>query len=379
MSLAFSADAKTLMVGASGVGGSGKTGYVKIYRINGNDGNMVQLGQTIYGGKDNDYFGQSIDISSDGNTLFIGAPGNDVPGYVRILSLDSSVDLGTGTWKQIGQDIIGEGFDDSFGKSVSASGDGKTIAAGAPYNSNGNGDYSGHVRIYRLNDDGMSWEQIGQNIDGEAAGHQLGHSVSLSADGRTVAIAAEKADNNGVMTGQVRVYRISSAGSSWEQLGQSMYGDNFFDYFGRSVTISSDGFTLAIGASANNPGYLRVFSLESNNNLGTNTWNQIGQDIIGRANGIGFGESLSLSEDAKTLAVGAPYPTGYVRVYQMNDFKSRWDQIGEDIDGEVVGDESGISVSLSADGKTVAIGSMDGGNENGIDTGHVRVFVLEKR
>ena len=298
---------------------------------------------------------------------------------MQILSLDSSVDLGTGTWKQIGQDIIGEGFDDSFGKSVSASGDGKTIAAGAPYNSNGNGDYSGHVRIYRLNDDGMSWEQIGQDIHGEAAGHQLGHSVSLSADGRIVAIAAEKADNNGVMTGQVRVYRISSAGSSWEQLGQSMYGDKDSDYFGRSVTISSDGYTLAIGASMNNPGYLRVFSLESNNNLGIfSTWNQIGQDIIGRANGIGFGKSLSLSEDAKTLAVGAPYPTGYVRVYQMNDFKSRWDQIGEDIDGEVVGDKSGISVSLSADGKTVAIGSMVGGNENGIDTGHVRVFVLEK-
>ena len=202
--------------------------------------------------------------------------------------------------------------------------------------------------------------------------------MSLTVDGRTVAIAAKKADNNGVMTGQVRVYRISSAGSSWEQLGQSMYGDKDSDYFGRSVTISSDGYTLAIGASANNPGYLRVFSLESNNNLGTSAWNQIGQDIIGRANGIGFRKPLSLSEDAKTLAVGAPYTTGYARVYQMNDFKSRWDQIGEDIDGEVVGDELGISVSLSADGKTVAIGSIDEGNENGIDTGHVRVFVLER-
>ena len=53
----------------------------------------------------------------------------------------------------------------------------------------------------------------------------------------------------------------------------------------------------------NNPGYLRVFSLESNNNLGTSIWNQICQDIIGRANGIGFGKSLSLSEDAKTLAL----------------------------------------------------------------------------
>ena len=75
------------MVGASGVGGSGITGYVKVYRINGNDGNMVQLGETIYGDKDNDYFGQSVDISSDGNTLLIGAPGNDVPGYVRIYPL----------------------------------------------------------------------------------------------------------------------------------------------------------------------------------------------------------------------------------------------------------------------------------------------------
>ena len=366
------------MVGASGIGGSGITGYVKVYRIIENDGNMVQLGQTIYGDKESDYFGQSVDISSDGNILVIGSPGNNVPGYVRILSLENSDNLDTGTWKQIGQDIIGEGFVNSFGKSVSASGDGKTIAVGAPYNSNGNGDYSGHVRIYRLEDDGTSWEQIGQDIDGEAAGHELGHDVSLSADGATVAISAEKADYNGVMTGQVRVYRISSAGSSWEQLGQSMYGDKDSDYFGRSVTISSDGYTLAVGASANNPGYLRVFSLESNNNLGTSTWNQIGQDIIGRANGIGFGMSLSLSEDANTLAVGAPYSGyGYVRVYQMNDFKSRWDQIGEDIDGEEVGDTSGISVSLSADGTTVAIGSMDGGNENGIDTGHPRIFIWE--
>jgi hypothetical protein len=31
---------------------------------------------------------------------------------------------------------------------------------------------------------------------------------------------------NEVWTGQVKVHRMNSAGSSWERLGQSIYGDN---------------------------------------------------------------------------------------------------------------------------------------------------------
>jgi len=50
-------------------------------------------------------------------------------------------------------------------------------------------------------------------------------------------------------------------------------------------------------------------------------------------------------------------------------------QLGEDIDGEAAEDGSG-SVSLSADGKWVAIGaSLNDGN--GSDTGHVRVYELQ--
>ena len=71
---------------------------------------------------------------------------------------------------------------------------------------------------------------------------------------------------------------------------------------------------------------------------------------------------VSLSNEAKTLAVGAPWANGKdgddvgrMRVYRMEDFKSVWMQIGEDIDGEAAYDTSGVSVSLLADGKTVAI------------------------
>ena len=50
-------------------------------------------------------------------------------------------------------------------------------------------------------------------------------------------------------------------------------------------------------------------------------------------------------------------------------------QLGQDIDGEAANDQSGRSVSLSADGKTVAIGAPSW-NGNGISSGHVRVYNL---
>ena len=62
---------------------------------------------------------------------------------------------------------------------------------------------------------------------------------------------------------------------------------------------------------------------------------------------------------------------GHVRIYDWSD--DAWTQRAVDIDGEAAGDQSGISVSLSADGDRVAIGALynDGG---GNDAGHVRVY-----
>ncbi len=63
-------------------------------------------------------------------------------------------------------------------------------------------------------------------------------------------------------------------------------------------------------------------------------------------------------------------------VYRTDESESNWIQIRDDIDGEAVDDISGWSVSLSADGNKVAIGSPDS-NGNGSRSGHVRVYVLE--
>jgi len=308
---------------------------------------------------------------------------------VQVFSLDSDDETAgtTGTWKQVGQDIAGEAIGGEFGHSVSISDDGKTIAVGARYNDGKNGVDSGNVRIYRLADDGASWEQIGGDIDGDAAGDWSGDSVSLSANGTIVAIGALFAGIDGVLyTGQVKVYRIDSGGSSWEQLGESIYGDNESDGFGYSVDISPDGNSLAVGTEVSvGPGYVKEVSLENGGGVGDNlsasSWKQIGLTITGEAYGDGFGYSVSLSDDAKTLAVGAPYANGedgddvgHVWVYRREDSASGWTKIGEDIDGEAPYDNSGLFVSLSGDGKTVAIGSSHGNGDNGEASGDVRVF-----
>ena len=108
---------------------------------------------------------------------------------------------------------------------------------------------------------------------------------------------------------------------------------------------------------------------------------QIGSDIDGEAAGDFSGESVSLSSDGTTLAIGAygnvgngtGTNAGHVRIYEYS--AGSWTQLGADIDGEAAADNSGSFVSLSSGGDTVAIGAPynDG---NGISSGHVRVYSL---
>ena len=180
---------------------------------------QIQLGQNIIEEAPGDGFGRSISISTDGNTVAIGGPYNDISsgnasnsnfGHVRVYTYNGN------SWAQLGQDIDGETSGDQSGYSVSLSSDGGRLAIGAPYN-DGNGSTSGHVRVYTYN--GSSWIQLGQDIDGEASGDQSGYSVSMSADGNRVAIGARYNDGNGTYSGHVRVYTFNG---SWVQLGQDI-------------------------------------------------------------------------------------------------------------------------------------------------------------
>jgi hypothetical protein len=89
------------------------------------------------------------------------------------------------------------------------SSDGTQVAIGA-YGNDGSADNAGHVRVYEWNSGTSSWDQKGADIDGEAAADRSGVSVSLSSDGTEVAIGAWGNDGSGVNAGHVRVYEWNS-------------------------------------------------------------------------------------------------------------------------------------------------------------------------
>src|SRR5690606_33539581 len=81
--------------------------------------------------------------------------------------------------------------------------------------------------------------QIGSDIDGEHAGDESGHSVSISSAGDRVAVGARLNDDNGNNSGHIRVFELNSG--NWVQLGNDINGEAAGDEVGQSVAISSNG------------------------------------------------------------------------------------------------------------------------------------------
>ena len=348
----------------------------------------LQLGVDIAGEASWDESGESVSLSADGKTVAaIGAVGNDgngittsSRGHTRVFRWIQSKNM----WEQMGNDMDGETSGDLSGNSVSLSSDGETVAIGAYGNGgNGSGGGSGHTRVFKWNPFTKTWVQMGNDMDGEQSGDSSGRSVSfLSSDGEIVAIGAHGNDGNGSISGHTRVFKWNPFTKTWEQMGNDIDGESSFDYSGESVLLSANGMTVAIGAryndgNGNQSGHTRVFRW----NQSKNTWQQMGKDVDGEAtSGDASGWSVSLSSDGEIVAIGAlgndgnGIGSGHTCVFRWNPSTNTWEQMGKDImDGEAIDDKSGSSVSLSANGETVAIGAV-GNDGNGSGSGHVRVY-----
>ena len=330
---------------------------------------ITQQGQDIDGEASFDYSGSSVSINAIGDLIAIGAPTNDgngsYSGHVRVYEWSGS------SWIQRGQDIDGENSGDQCGHSVSMNAAGNLVAIGAIHN-DANGNSSGQVRVYEWN--GIIWTQKGQDIDGEATYDQSGFSVSMNNSGNILAIGA---NGNNSDKGHVRVY--SWIANSWVQLGQDIDGEAFYDFFGNSVSMNAAGNSLAIGGynndgNGNNAGHVRVFTWNGS------SWLQQGQDIDGEAVGDLSGWTVSMNGGGNIVAIGAngndgngSY-SGHVRIYEWNN--NSWVQMGQDIDGESVGDEFGYSVSLNNIGNRIAVGARLN-NGSGVSSGHARIYAWD--
>jgi hypothetical protein len=368
-SVSLSSDGTIVAIGAyynhGNDGMDSNSGQVRVYERD-SSGEWTPLGGDIDGEAANDYSGWSVSLSSDGTKVAIGAYGNGTnSGHVRVYEYSVTMNV----WTPLGGDIDGEADSDYSGYSVSLSSDGTKVAIGAIRNDGNDGvdSNSGHVRVYGY--DSGTWTPLGGDIDGEAANDYSGCSVSLSSDGTKVAIGAKYAD---VGSGHVRVYEYDMG--AWTPLGGDIDGVASYDSSGWSVSLSSDGTMVAIGAPRNddgiggtNSGHVRVWRYDSGG------WTQVGGDIDGEDAGDQLGYSVSLSSDGTMVAIGSyihDSNRGHVRVYGYGSTSGIWTQLGEDIDGDFPNDRSGWSVSLSSDSTTVAIGATD--HPDG--TGYVKVY-----
>lgn len=294
----------------------------------------AQIGQNITSDTNNDGHGSSISISSDGDTVAIGAYKNDNTGenrgQVRVYRRGGT---NGNVWVQLGQDLSGE-EDNEFVGNVALSSNGLVVAVGAP----GSNENRGKVRVFEFN--GYMWVQVGQDIDGTVEG-DYSSDVAFSSDGYVLAIGSSESSAGGLHSGEVRVFRYD--GNSWVKVGQDIYD---FDGY---MQLSSDGRIITTGGLP-----VRVYMFVGEG------WIQAGQDIEG--------DSASISSDGSILA--STSRSKFVRIYMATT--NGWVQVGEDING------SFQFSRLSSNGEVLAVGGTDGVSTSAYTSTFFRVYTFNQ-
>jgi hypothetical protein len=218
-------DGTRLMVGASG--DYNTRGNQTVWQESG--GNWTQLGSTLYCNH-NSYphslCGGNVDINNDGTVVCAG-------GYKG-----HSQDKGClHVWKYNGsswtQSFFSEGGNDHHSNYCRLSGDGKVVM----YSHDRWNEPRGRVNFYE-NTSADTWSQIGGYLEDKKLG-------DLSNDGKTVVVGKSDASIDS------QVYRFD--GSAWVQLGSNL------EHTSTTLSISSDGSTVAIGNSTSGANKVSVY------------------------------------------------------------------------------------------------------------------------
>jgi hypothetical protein len=312
-----------------------------------------------------DEFGYSVAISSDGNTVIVGAryEGTYYAGAAYIFTWSET----SSSWSEEKIQASDKQAGDYFGTSIAISGDGNTAIVGAYQEDAVVGtntlSASGAAYIFTWSETSSSWsEQQKIQASDKQAYDQFGESVAISSDGNTAIVGASHEDTGGGNAGAAYIFTWSETSSSWSEQQKIQASDKqAYDYFGGSVSISGDGNTVIVGAryedskfwSESGAAYIFTWSETSSN------WSEQ-QKIKASDNQYGdhFGYSVAISGDGNTAIVGARGEGGTGAAYIFTWSGTSWDE--QDIihaSDKQAGDGFGNSVSISEDGNTAIVGA----------------------
>ena len=229
------------------------TGAAWIFTRNITNGQWSQQSPKLLGEKTFSKFGYASTLSANGSLAVISAgvapTGNF--GALYIYALDESL----GTWNLKNMISIPYIFKTSntfpfFGPSVSLSTDEQTILAGAPWAD----DYVGASWVFNYNASNDNWYQqtklVGTYTPSIYSIRQ-GISVSLSSDGTFALIGGP---GNGNDTGGAWIFTRDSFGN-WSQVGETLIGndENGTSELGSAVSLSGDAMFAILGGPIDNP------------------------------------------------------------------------------------------------------------------------------
>ena len=297
-------------------------------------------------------FGHAVQLSGDGNTLAVGAIGEDSDsigvngdqtnagasssGAVYVFTFDGS------NWVQQAY-LKASNTQPSyfFGYSLGLSTDGNTLAVGSTGEASGatgvngtqtNDGVTDSGAVYVFTRSGTNWSQQAyikaSNTDSD---DNFGEALDLSGDGNTLAVGASGEDSaaegidgaqgtgfglNGNDSGAVYVFTRS--GTNWSQQAYVKVSNNtFFDRFGSSVALSDNGNVLAAGAISEQSSATGINGQQIDETAGLagaaylftrdgSTWSQQAYVKASNTNASDrFGWSISLDGAGTSLAVGA--------------------------------------------------------------------------
>lgn len=291
-SFAMSGDGNTVVVSDSSADVNGEnSGVVEVLRFDGV--RWVQLGREITGNRAGEFFGDSVEIAADGNTIIVGGE------TVRAYGWDGS------SWNQMGTDIV-QALDTGFSmrafSDVELAADGRTAIIGERFFSDINQgrvvvfDFDGNDWVQRGSDFvgvNRSLEDIGFDFDASAL---LGSGVAISGDGNTIAFSAPERLDVFDFRPRGRLFVFDWDRSQWVLRARL---DDLFHVGGDELALSADGNTLAATSEGNGDDFV------------------VGSTVIYRWDGIQlnevfrsrldsdalFGRGVDLSDDGNTAVV----------------------------------------------------------------------------
>jgi trimeric autotransporter adhesin len=339
--------------------------------------------------------GWSTAISSNGDTIVLGAPGwvggPNGAAYVFVKPANNGWWGITGNHTEIAKlrprttsDRI---FNGSFGLSIAMSGDGRTIAVGVPRYEQLMKNYDGAAYLYYKPSTGWVTATETTWVIGGGPYSSYGSAVALNADGSVLVVGAPRynVDNEGVAFAYLRVPSNPGFPDQFTT-GARLEGSDTAagDRFGSSVATNATGDVFVVGApgtsSSTNtqPGAAYVFAKPEGGWPQFGILNEIAK--LTASDGLltdGLGTSVAINGDGNQIVAGAPQSldvSGQGAVYVFAKSPARaWTSRSESAkvtsNDLWYGDRLGLSTSISGNASAIVAGApyknIDGAPQKG--------------